>query len=111
MSQALSSPASLLGAEKQVRLGHSLSAGQTGWRSNGSRPGAELDEGDTENQNSAGQGMTARDSEHLGAVSKGHLRAGPSFLFRAGIPSHTHLVSNIPLPPKGPNPWFDSSAC
>lgn len=56
---------------------------------------------------SSGQGMTAQDVERLGAVSKAHLRAAPSFLSRAGMPS-THLASNIPLPPKCPNSLLDS---
>lgn len=56
---------------------------------------------------SSGQGMAARDAERLGAVSKAHLRAAPSFLSRAGMPS-THLASNIPLPPKCPNSLLDS---
>ena len=89
------------GLRIKVRLSHSLPAGQTTWRSNDSH----ANEDKAENQLRAEHASPRRGASGSCEQSASESSAQPPF--QAGMPS-THLASNIPLLPKGPNPLLDS---
>lgn len=110
MSQARSSPTPLLGAEKQGQAGPFLQDRQPG-EADGSHPSAELDADDAEKQLSPRAGHDSPRVRASGDVKQRSIGGqGPASFPGQEFPP-THLASSVPLPPKGPHPLLDCSAC